>query len=758
MGRRRIRVNGIVQGVGFRPFVYRLASEAQLRGFVNNDADGVFIEAEGLEKDLEVFCRRIIDESPPLANIVNCQIDNIPVANDAAFVIKESRHDITPSTLISPDVAVCEDCLSEMFDPGNRRYRYPFINCTNCGPRYTIVEGIPYDRPFTSMKVFPMCPECEREYNDPSDRRFHAQPNACPVCGPRLVLHDGNRETRTGDPITEAIKLLHEGKILAVRGVGGFHLAVDAHNAGSIERLRERKGRAQKPFALMARGMETIRKHCHVTAEEEKALRHYSRPIVILKKREGCALPENIAPRNKYLGFMLPYSPHHHLLLGESFDALIMTSGNYSEEPIAIANDEAIARLKQMADCFLLHDREILQRCDDSIMMASSGSLQIVRRARGLVPEPVFLAERIAHGRMLAVGGELKNTVALARDDQVFLSQHVGDLDNPSALAFFENSIEHLGRILEIEPSAIAYDMHPEYLSTKWALKQKLPTVGVQHHHAHLVSVMADNGISDRTVGIILDGTGYGTDGTIWGGEILVGDAARFERFAWLKPVPLPGGTAAVKQPWRMAVSHLHEAYGADLFGLKLGFMSGISEGDRQILLQMLDKGINSPLTSSCGRLFDAVSAMLGIRSEINFEAQAAIELEMSVDASDTPIDTFTPANGCLGALETSGLIRMVVESIQAGKDVGEIANQFHFSLADLLVQSADKAREKTGVNRVGLSGGVYQNRLFTKYMLQKLTDANFEVLRHRQVPTNDGGLALGQIVAAAAKLGRREA
>ena len=502
----------------------------------------------------------------------------------------------------------------------------------------------------------------------------------------------------------------------------------------------------------MAPDLEGIRKYCHVSDDEAKLLTDYTRPIVLLNRHEDCQLPDSIAPHNRRLGFMLPYSPHHHLLLNAGIDAVVMTSGNFSEEPIAIGNNEALERLKDIADYFLLHDREILQRCDDSIAMISSGHPQLIRRSRGHVPHPIFLDKQIGQ-KLLAVGGELKNSIALSRDDQVFLCQYIGDLDNLSALAFFEDSSEHLGRILKITPEAVAHDMHPEYLSTKWAAKQNLPTVAVQHHHAHLVSVMADNGVVDPTIGIIVDGTGYGTDGTIWGGEILIGDALGFERHAWLKPVPMPGGTAAIKQPWRMAVSYLYQTYGKDLANLKLPFLDKISENDLDLLIQMIDKEINSPLTSSCGRLFDGVSAMLGIRSEINFEAQAAIELEMAVASNRTKPVILVDAKDAESALDATPLIRFLIERQADGLPVGDLASLFHTSLAEMFVASANNAREKSGINRVGMSGGVYQNRYFTEYLAERLIEEKFELLTHRQVPPNDGGLALGQIVVAGAQL-----
>ncbi|UCC78778.1 MAG: carbamoyltransferase HypF [Candidatus Zixiibacteriota bacterium] len=746
----RIQVNGIVQGVGFRPFVYRLANELNLAGFVINSSEGVDIEIEGTKKKIDEFYSRLRSEAPVLSQITESGITEIESSGDDKFIIKQSKKDSLPTTLISPDIAICYNCLQELFDPDDRRYRYPFINCTNCGPRYTIVENIPYDRPKTSMKVFPMCEVCLKEYNDPANRRFHAQPNACPVCGPQLTLYNRDAKIETEDPLKEVINLLRNGKIVAIRGIGGFHLAVDAYNNDAILELRKRKGRAEKPFALMAPDPASIKKFCLVSEYEERLLTEYTRPIVLLGKKAGCALAESIAPNNNYLGFMLAYSPLHHLLLRENFEALVMTSGNYSEEPIAISNDEALVRLRPLADYFLLHDREILQRCDDSIARTQHSKGRMIRRARGYVPRPVFLQESLIK-KILAVGGELKNTIALSRGNTVFLSQHIGDLDNPSAYSFFENSIEHLKSILEIEPELIACDLHPEYLSTKWAKKQnELPAVEVQHHHAHLVSVMVENGVTDKTAGIIYDGTGYGTDGTIWGGEILLGDATGYERLFHLEPVPMPGGTAAIQNPWRMALSYLYKTYGPEFINLDLPFLKKIDTSDIKIFIQMLEKNINSPLTSSCGRLFDAVSAILGIRYSIDFEAQAAIELEMRVNEEcDDYYENAVPNLSSGVSITTISLIKAVVDSFLKGEEVGIISAKFHKTLAEISVKAAKLIREKYKIDTIGLSGGVFQNHYFFNFLCERLNSDGFDVITHSQVPTNDGGLALGQVVIA---------
>lgn len=753
--RMRIRLNGIVQGVGFRPFVYRLARRLSLTGWVNNDSDGVCVEVEGRRKDVRLFAQLVRQEAPPLAQIVESQETEITPAGDTEFSIMASEGREVASTFISPDVATCDDCLAELFDPSDRRYRYPFINCTNCGPRYSIVEGIPYDRPLTSMKMFPLCADCEREYRDPADRRFHAQPNACPVCGPHLSLYDNKRNLIDGDdPITASVSILRQGKILALRGVGGFHLAVDPFNGDAVALLRRRKGRAEKPFALMSSSLAEIEQWCHVSGEERALLEHFTRPIVLLRAKSASDISGQVAPKNKYLGFMLAYSPLHHLLLRGNFAALVMTSGNLAEEPIAISNEEAFDRLKDLADYLLIHDREILQRCDDSVVKVAAGRSQLIRRSRGFVPRAVRL-ETPTTRHILACGGELKNTVALSRGQSVFLSQHIGDLDNPAALAFFKHCMKHLQELLEIKPDLIACDMHPEYLSTKWAHEQdQIQVLEIQHHHAHLVSAQADAGDMRPAIGIILDGTGYGTDGTIWGGEVLIGDAGGFDRFAWLQPVGMPGGTAAVRQPWRMMLSYLNHAYGPSCAELEIPSMKAVSGESRKLITQMLTQGINSPLTSSCGRLFDGVSALLGICSEINYDAQAAIEMEMTIDESDLPaqpyenliIDEFTG-----GAIPIGALIKSLVDDVVGGQPAGTVAARFNASLAKMLLVAAKSARAKSGIDRVVLSGGVFQNKVLFELLIDCLQRDDFIVITHHQVPPNDGGLALGQVAIASA-------
>lgn len=751
----RFRVKGLVQGVGFRPFVYRLAIALDLAGHVSNNSEGVTIETEGSSSAIGQFHRQLLEELPAIARITDCTLESIQTLGESSFTIIASQSGQNVNTLISPDLATCDDCLRELFDPNDRRHRYPFINCTNCGPRYTIVERIPYDRPNTSMKVFPMCPACQREYDNPTDRRFHAQPNACPVCGPQVTLQNIEGQISQGDPIAKAIELLRQGKILAIRGVGGFHLAVDPRNEMALAELRRRKGRVQKPFALMAKNIETIRRYCFVSEKEAAALCDRARPIVLLKKRPSNSLPEGVAPEQHSLGFMLPYTPLHRLLLAGKLDLLIMTSGNFSEEPIVIGATEAQERLRELADYFLVHNREIIQRCDDSIIRIMGGTKRLLRRSRGFVPEPIFLTISTAR-RILAVGGELKNTIALSRENAIFLSQHIGDLDNPFAFRFFQESIRHLEDILKIKPELIAHDLHPEYLSTKWAVGQaSLPIIAVQHHHAHLAAVLAENGIDESCIGIILDGTGFGTDGTIWGGEILVGSAAKFERIAWLEPVPMPGGEAAIKQPWRMGLSYLRHSFGDDYRSHGLPIFQNINLRDMEMTTRAMDRGVNAPLTSSCGRLFDGVAALLGLCSEVSFEAQAAMGLEaISADPAESqPYAHLIETVEQLGKIPVAPLICALVKDFQDGVGLPQIGARFHNTLVELFVAKTKLARQKYGLAQVALSGGVYQNLLFFEYLSRRLNEERFAVLTHKQVPTNDGGLALGQVAVADAMI-----
>lgn len=749
--RYRIFVEGIVQGVGFRPLVYQLAQAGNLSGFVTNTTQGVEIEVEGEEDATETFLKALTESPPPLARITSWKKVPLPVqGGECGFFIKESISREERSALISPDTATCPDCLSELWDPQNRRYRYPFINCTHCGPRYTIIKDIPYDRPKTTMAPFIMCEECAAEYHSPVDRRFHAQPNACPKCGPRVALHDGQgRPFSVVDSIGTAARLLKEGRILAVKGLGGFHLAVDALQEEAVQRLRQRKHREEKPLALMAKDPEAVAAFAWVDNEEREILESRERPIVLLKKKEPNAIAPSVAPANRYFGVMLPYTPLHHLLLDHGFVALVMTSGNLSEEPICRENDEAFHRLKGIADFFLVHDREIYLRSDDSIVQPVGGKLRLLRRSRGFVPVPIFLKEPLAP--ILACGAELKNTICLTKGNRAFLSQHIGDLENLETLEFFQLTVRHLKRILEIEPEIVAYDLHPDYLSTCFAWEQQgVRLIGVQHHFAHMVSGMAEHGLEERVIGLSLDGSGYGMDGRIWGGEALVGDRSSFERVGHFEYLPLPGGAKAVREPWRMAVSYLYQAYGEDFRRLPLPFFTQRSEEQLEVLIQMIRRGINSPLTSSCGRLFDGVAALLGLRQTVVFEGQAAMELEMIQDpGAHTPYPYEISENEGTFLIRPSPIIRAVVEDIRKGTSPAAISRRFHLTLVEVFCRVCRLVREEKGIEKVVLSGGVFQNRTLLAELEERLKQEGFQVFSQALVPSNDGGISLGQAVAA---------
>ena len=743
----RIRYQGTVQGVGFRPHIYRLAKAHQLGGWVNNDPGGVTVEVEGEPEQVERFLKASVEQAPVLSRIKSVESREIEPQGEKGFVIRESERGDVVNTQVSPDSATCPDCLRELFDPKDRRYRYPFINCTNCGPRYTIIEQIPYDRPYTTMKIFKMCPECEREYHDPMDRRFHAQPNACPVCGPRLVLLDRQGREIPGDAIQNAIKLLKEGKIIAVKSLGGYQLACDALNEQAVKTLRQRKIREDKPFALMAPDLESIEKYAFVSPAEKEVLLSPERPIVLLKKRESPTLAPSLAPNQKNWGFMLPYTPLHHLLLKESQMILVMTSGNLSDEPIAYKDEEAMNRLKNIADYFLTHNRPIYIRCDDSVVRVFEGKLYPIRRARGYVPRPLELHFSIPNS-VLAVGAQLKNTFALTKAGQVILSHHIGDLDNLETLRAFEEGIEHLKRIFEIEPELVVYDLHPDYLSTQYALSLDLPGLGVQHHYAHTASVMAEHNLEGPVIGVSFDGTGYGTDRAIWGGEFLIADYFGFERKAHLEYIPMPGGEKAIKEPWRMALVWLERIFGADFRELPLEFLKRISQEKAELLLSATQKGINAPLTSSMGRLFDAMSALLNLRLEANYEGQPAIELEMLADEKEPgfyPFE-FYSQDGVL-IIDPKEAIKKAVEELELGEERAKISARFHNGVCRMVIQVCEELRRSSGINQVALSGGVFQNFWLLSKIKTWLEERGFEVFVHHQVPTNDGGISLGQAV-----------
>jgi hydrogenase maturation protein HypF len=754
--RLKIRVSGIVQGVGFRPFIYRLAEARGLAGYVLNDPAGVEMEVEGPLESVSDFLPSIVREKPPQARVDTLSAHFVDAKGESGFLIRESEAGSGRSALISPEIATCPDCLRELNDPADRRYRYPFTNCTNCGPRYTIIGDIPYDRRNTTMKVFEMCHACRAEYEDPADRRFHAEPNACWDCGPRVTLRDGSgRPVECDDAIDAAIGLLRESKVLAVKGLGGFHLAVDAADDGAVRLLRERKRREEKPLAVMARDLDAVRAFALVGPEEEAAILSPARPIVLLKKRPDCIIAESVAPGNRSLGVMLPYTPLHHLLLMGGFAALVMTSGNISEEPIAIDIEDAQERLGGIADYYLDHNREILSRCDDSVVRVVNGEPLFLRRSRGYVPLPLSLD--VDMPCMLACGAHLKNTVALTRGNQVFVSQHIGDLENLAAYEFFKTSIAGLARIIDVEPTVAVHDLHPDYLSTKYALELPFESkIGVQHHHAHIASCLGEAGIDKPVIGFALDGTGYGPDGTIWGCEALISTRAAYERVAHLETVGMPGGEKAVLEPWRMALTHMHNAFGGDLDGIDLAGLLGRDGKEIGLVKRMLDRRLNCPVTSSCGRLFDAVSALCGIRDRVSYEGQAAVELEMAV--REDVVDVYTveiKEDGETLILSPKAMLKEVVRDLLSGTDTGVVAARFHNWLASGLAETARLLRAKHGIDIVALSGGCFQNEILLKGLKRLLTDKGFEVIVNKRVPTNDGGISFGQVVVASAMLER---
>jgi hydrogenase maturation protein HypF len=763
IARRRIHVHGVVQGVGFRPFVFRLAQRLNLRGWVCNTSADVTIEVEGPSPALAAFLAALTAEAPPLARIDAVASQEIPVQGDPAFEIRHSQPVPGQFQPISPDIATCDACLAEIRDPANRRYRYPFTNCTHCGPRFTIIRDIPYDRPQTTMAPFTMCPLCQAEYDDPNDRRFHAQPNACPACGPRLELvpspggalpHD-----LPADAIAAARALLARGAIVAVKGLGGFHLACDARDQEAVQRLRARKGRRGKPFALMVADLAVARALCAVDADEERLLTSRERPIVLLRARPHNGIASAVAPGQRTLGLMLPYTPLHHLLLQpgpDAPDALVMTSGNLSEEPLVARNEEALARLGGIADAFLLHDREIYIRCDDSVTRAFQGAELPIRRARGYAPYPIHLG---ADARpLLACGAELKNTFCLTRGPYAFLSQHIGDLENLETLEAYRSAIAHYERIFRVRPQALAYDPHPDYLASRYARQRAadegLPAVAVQHHHAHIAACLAEHQHPGPVLGLAFDGAGYGADGAVWGGEFLLADRHGYRRLAHLAYVPLPGGDAAVRHPYRMAWSHLLHAYG-DAWPT-LPSLQALDLVEERVVRRQIAARLNAPLTSSLGRLFDAISALCGVCYTATYEGQAAIELEAAADEAETGVYPWplpTPPADAPWAIDPAPLVRAVVDDLRAGVGVARIAARVHNTLAQTATEVCQHWREITGVREVALSGGVWQNVFLLERTLARLRAAGFTVYIHRLTPPNDGGLSLGQAVVAQAIL-----
>ena len=748
---KRLNINGIVQGVGFRPFVYHLASRYEIKGDVANTSSGVVIYIEGTTNNIESFCRDLAEESPPLSYITEIAIHPEIVKGFKEFSIAQSIGQEVHSTLIPPDVSICDDCLRELFDSDDRRFQYPFINCTNCGPRYTIISDIPYDRPKTSMKHFKMCKMCQDEYDDPENRRFHAQPNACEECGPHVTLYDNSeKKLDTRNPVEKTAELLKQGYIVAIKGLGGFHLAVDAVNNDAVSMLRSRKHREEKPLAIMSCNIEHIRKYAYVQPEEEELLKSLHRPIVILKKMKSNPLSKEVSPRNRYFGVMLPYTPLHYLLLSHGFTALVMTSGNMSEEPICIDNEDAFERLSKIADYFLIHNRDIYLRSDDSIVKYTAGDTRFIRRSRGYIPVPVFLKKKV--DQILACGGGLKSTICLTKGNNAFISQHIGDIENQATYEFFQLTIEHMKRILDINPRIIAYDLHPDYLSSIYALEQQdVEKVPVQHHHAHIVSCMAENRLDGPVIGLSFDGTGYGTDGNIWGGEILIAEDKRFERAAYLSYVPMPGSEAAIKEPWRMAVSYLYDAFGEEFYSLDLPVFKEIDEKKIWFIVEMISKQINSPSTSSLGRFFDGIAAIIGIRNYVVFEGQAAMELEMLAGKSIKESYNFEWISGNMHKVLLQPIVCGVVDDMRKGVHPSNISSKFHATIIKLFSELCEVIRKESGLNRIALSGGVFQNSIILTGLMEKLEEKGFQVFTHTQVPANDGGISLGQAMVASA-------
>jgi hydrogenase maturation protein HypF len=757
--RLRLDASGAVQGVGFRPFVYRLARELELAGWVANDPRGACMEVEGDAAAVERFLDRLPAELPPVACLHDLQWRTLEPLGDTEFRIVESEAAGARSAVVLPDLATCSACLAEVLDPADRRHGYPFTNCTDCGPRYSIIRTLPYDRPGTTMAGFRMCEACAREYADPLDRRFHAQPNACPACGPRLALlgRAGGPLAWDGEALTLAAHALQLGRVVAAKGLGGFHLLVDAQSDAAVSLLRERKRRPHKPFALMVRDLEQARALCEVDAAAEALLTSAAAPIVLLPRRPDAGVAAGVAPENPALGLMLAATPLHHLLLCATGHPLVATSGNLSEEPICTDEQEALSRLDGIADLFLVHDRPIERALDDSVAWVVAGAPRLVRRARGYAPLPVRSAHPLP--QILGVGAHLKSTLALSAGRQLFVSQHLGDLEAPETQDAFERAAADLLRLYEAAPAAVAHDLHPDYASTRWALEsaavpREVPRIPVQHHHAHLAACLLENGSPGPALGVVWDGTGYGTDGTIWGGEFLAGDAAGYERVASLHPFRLPGGDAAAREPRRVALSLLRSALGERaLENAGLAPVAASEAVERRLIGSMLDRGVRSPWTSSMGRLFDGVAATLALRQTSSFEGEAAMALEFAADPAERgayEIPLIEPAApGDPARLDWRPMLREMLEERGRGTTVGVISGRFHNALVRALVALAIRA----GLERVALTGGSFQNRLLTERASEALSRAGFQVLLHRQVPPNDGGISLGQVAIAAARL-----
>jgi hydrogenase maturation protein HypF len=757
------RVEGVVQGVGFRPYVFRLAEELGLAGFVRNDAHGVLLEVEGPAGVVERFLADLPERAPPLARVERVAVvAELAPGGQQGFAIAGSTAGGEPDALVSPDTATCADCLAELFDPADRRHRYPFVNCTNCGPRFTIVQGVPYDRPATTMAGFTMCPACQAEYDDPRDRRFHAQPNACPACGPRARLVGAGRAGDGADAVAAAAALLRRGAILAVKGVGGYHLACRADDEDAVAALRARKHREDKPFALMASGLDAAAELVELGTTEAGLLLAPDRPIVLAPRRAGARVAPAVAPASRELGVMLPYAPLHHLLLADAGGTLVMTSGNSSDEPIAYRDDDALRRLGPIADAFLLHDRPIHMRTDDSVVRAVRGRPQTLRRSRGLVPESIDLPIACARP-VLACGAELKNTFCVAKGRRAWVGHHIGDLGDAETTRSFAEGIDHFERLFAVRPEVVAHDLHPDYRSTAYALEQTdADLVGVQHHHAHLAACLAEHGETGPAVGAIYDGTGYGTDGTVWGGELLVGDLRGFERAGHLWPVRLPGGDRAVREPWRMACAWLVVAGEGERPPLPGALVSEVAEEKWRTVVRMAQTGLAAPVTTSMGRLCDAVAALCGLRARTSYEGQAAIELEaVAVAVGGPAFDLATegayplpvadePGAGLL--LDARPTVLAVLDDVAAGAPAAVVSSRFHRAVATATATACARAAERAGLGTVVLSGGVFQNRLLLEWTAALLEGRGLRVLVPERLPPGDGGISYGQAAIAAAR------
>jgi hydrogenase maturation protein HypF len=752
MRRLKIAIRGVVQGVGFRPFIYRLAREEGLGGWVKNSPQGVFIEVEGPEQSLDDFLLRLPQEKPPLSFIQSLEYSVLEPVGYPAFQIRRSEDGGEKQALILPDIATCPLCQQEILSPADRRHRYPFTNCTLCGPRFSIIQALPYDRRHTTMKKFLMCERCAHEYEEPQDRRFHAQPNACPDCGPQVVFWDA-----TGTPLAQrdsalelAAAAVRRGEILALKGIGGFQLLVDARNEEAVARLRERKRREEKPLALMCPDLESARCCVQLSPLEEQVLLSPHSPILLARRREHADIAPSVAPDNPYLGVMLPYSPLHHLLMKQLGFPVVATSGNLHDEPIVTDEKEAVTTLGGIADCFFVHDRPIERYVDDSVVRLQLGRELILRRARGYAPLPVTLKEALPP--LLAVGAHLKNTVAISRGRDVILSQHIGDLETAQAFFAFRKVIQDLLRLYDVKPRAVACDAHPDYLSSQHARELGFPVVEVFHHHAHLASCLAENELEGEVLGVTWDGAGYGEDGAIWGGEFLAGDARSYRRVATFRPFRLVGGERAMREPRRSALGLLFEMEGPAALEPPWPFLEGLSEGERHTLAQMLARGWNSPLTSSCGRLFDAVAALLGIKTVSSFEGQAAMMVEFAVQEGvqdGYPVSLLDSGGGEPLVFDWEPLVRAILRDRERGVEVGVICAHLHNTLADLIVEVA----RRVALERVVLTGGCFQNRYLTERAFHRLQEAGFQPFTHQRVPPNDGGIALGQIAVAATKV-----